>query len=169
MRNLNAIAHECESDIVALGISIGKIDNYTINTRAKSRLGQCVKKSCGRFDINISAVLLREDIPIDELKSTLYHEILHTCYGCFNHGARWQELAHKASAAYGVEVSRTASKTEKSAQILTEERVAKRGQPKYRYQCVDCGCVIERYRESNFTRYPNNYCCASCHGKFQRI
>ena len=78
MRNLAAIGIQCEKDLVGIGIPIGRIAEYTVNTRAKTRLGQCVSRRSGGYRIEVSEVLLRDDVPLDELKNTIYHEQIHT-------------------------------------------------------------------------------------------
>lgn len=40
---------------------------------------------------------------------------------------------------------------------------------KYIFKCTCCGQKVERCRESKFTKYPELYRCAVCHGKFERI
>ena len=58
-----------ELEDIGLGKMIPKNLNFTINYKAKNRLGQCVKKR----DINISSWLL--EIGLDhDIKNTIIHE-----------------------------------------------------------------------------------------------
>lgn len=169
MRNLAVIGIQCEKDLVEIGIPIGRITEYTVNTRAKTRLGQCVSRRSGGYRIEVSEVLLRDDVPLDELKNTIYHEQIHTCYGCMNHGERWKRFARKVSVSFGIDISRTASNGDKSVQILRAE-LDKR-EPKYKYECQSCGRIHTNMRESGFTRQPERYRCGKCGtlGNWKRI
>lgn len=92
----------------------------------------------------MSARLL-EDAPL--LRATLLHELLHTCYGCQNHGKRWKAYAQRVGEALGVEITRTVP-LEGPAQPLRQELV------KYLLQCQSCGRLIPRRRLSKAVKYP---------------
>lgn len=89
-QELDALLAELSAQLRELGIPLGKhiAPQVEVNTRAQRRLGCCVCRE-GRFTIQVSARLL-EDAPL--LRATLLHELLHTCYGCQNHGKRWEGL-----------------------------------------------------------------------------
>ena len=77
-----------ELEDIGLGKMIPKNLNFTINYKAKNRLGQCVKKR----DINISSWLL--EIGLDhDIKNTIIHEILHTFKDTKGHGEQWKKYA----------------------------------------------------------------------------
>ena len=168
MKDLNAICLECENDLAAIGIKLGRITEYTVNSRAKTRLGLCSANRFGGYRIQISEVLLRDDVPLDELKNTVYHEQLHTCRGCMNHGEEWKRLARKVSAAYGIDIARVASPDEIAVKIHATQR---REQAKYKYECQNCGRVHINMRASGFTRHPELYRCGRCGtlGNWKRI
>ena len=69
-----------------------KIKALKINDRIRSRFGSCRKVQSGQRDteeylIEVSGRLMEsEDKTIE---TVLLHELLHTCYGCMNHGKRW--------------------------------------------------------------------------------
>lgn len=168
MKDLVAICSECEKDLSAIGIKIGQVTEYVVNSRAKRRLGLCHKNRSGGFIIQISDVLLRDEVSVKELKNTIYHEQLHTCPGCMNHGENWQRLAHKVNIAYGMSVSRVADPDAIATKIhLTESRE----QAKYRYECQNCGRIHVNMRASGFTKHPERYICGKCGtvGKWKRI
>ena len=98
--------------IGVIALEFGKIVNFEINYRAKSRWGQCQRKGSGYY-INISDRLLQDDVPIKALKDTIIHEILHTCNGCMNHGTTWKNYADKVNKAYGYNIKRCTSAEEK--------------------------------------------------------
>ena len=80
-------------ELRTLGVPISREirPGLVVNTRAQRRLGCCVYRD-GAFTIEVSARIL-EDSQL--FKVTLLHELLHTCYGCQNHGKRWKSCAQK--------------------------------------------------------------------------
>lgn len=127
MRDLQQIAQICFRELEALGIVCGSVQAFRVNTRAKRRWGLC-KILPGGYQIEIAAVLLREDIPLASLKDTIIHELLHTCPGCANHGAQWKALADKVNRAYGYNIRRLASPAEKGVpdEWIPPQRVRRR-------------------------------------------
>ena len=97
MKNFEQLIKECLSDLESIGIKIGKVTKYSINTRAKSRWGQCKQVGNGMYEINISAQLLQDNISDQAAKDTILHEMLHTIDGCMGHKGKWKELAQKVN------------------------------------------------------------------------
>ncbi len=93
MKNFEKLIKECQADLESIGIKIGKVTKYSINTRAKSRWGQCKQVGNGVFEINISEQLLQDNITDQAAKDTILHEMLHTVDGCMGHKGKWKELA----------------------------------------------------------------------------
>lgn len=168
MRDLTLIGTQCERELEAIGIKCGWITQYTVNTRATGRKGLCSGSARSGYVIDIAEILLREDIPMNELRNTVFHELLHTCKGCMNHGDKWKSLARKVNQAYGLNISRVASKDEKSVQIMLDQREKS---AKYRYVCENCGKEHVQQRASYFTRHPEAYSCGRCKtvGKWKRV
>jgi hypothetical protein len=54
MKDFERLKQECIDEITDLGIEIGKIKEWTINTRAKRRWGYCKRNEDGTFSIQIS-------------------------------------------------------------------------------------------------------------------
>lgn len=162
-RDLYIIAKECMDELEAIGIQYGKIMNFEINYRAKKRWGQCRYKN-GWYTINISACLLENSVPIESLKDTIIHEILHTCEGCMNHGNNWKIQAEKVNRAYGYNIKRCTSAEEKGIDVEQTEKYIK-----HKFICEDCGQVITRQRDSKFTKYYKHYTCGRCGGKFNKV
>jgi len=102
MHDFNNAIKECLEEVKETGVEVGKISKFLINTRAK-RWGIC-KRENGEFEIEISDALLDDSTPIISLKSTIIHEILHTCQGCQNHGSKWKSLANKMNSKYGYNI-----------------------------------------------------------------
>ena len=152
---------ECMRELDALGIQYGKVREVTINTRAKSRWGQCRKRN-GLYYINISEHLVGNIEYKDALKNTLIHELLHTCPDCMNHREPWKAVADKVNKAYGYNIKRCSSAEEKGV-----EPVEKNYQ--YMFRCTGCGQKVGRMRASNFTRNYKDYKCGCCGKKFERV
>lgn len=168
MRNVVQIGIECEQNLAAIGIKCGRINRYKVNSRATRRLGQCSGNEKIGFTIEIAEVLLGEDIPMEELRNTMFHELLHTCKDCMNHGSEWQRLADKTGRTYGLNIGRLASSDEKATQIMLK---AYKENAKYKYVCENCGRMHIQHRASNFTRHPESYRCGRCQtvGRWKRV
>lgn len=103
----STLLQELHIKLTKIGIPVsGSIHPaVTVNTRAKRRLGCCIYRD-GMFYIEVAQRLLADDRQ-ELLEETLVHELLHTCYGCQNHGKRWKSYAEKVYAALGYHVTRT--------------------------------------------------------------
>ena len=158
-QELDALLAELSAQLRELGIPLGKhiAPQVEVNTRAQRRLGGCIRKE-GAFTIQVSQRLL--DQP-ELLRNTLLHELLHTCYGCQNHGKRWKAYAQKVGQALGVDIRRTALVEESWVPLRREE-------VKYLLRCQSCGRVIPRRRRSKAVEHPERYRCA-CGGKLERV
>lgn len=161
---LQQIVNECMDELDAIGIQYGYVNGVDVNTRARKRWGQCCKKGKA-YNLNISSVLLDDRVPINSLKSTVMHELLHTCDGAFNHGKTWQRLADKVNTKYGYNIKRCTDANEKGIGEFVNEI----NKPKYVFVCEDCGQEVKRFRESKFTKNYSLYRCGRCQGKFKRI
>lgn len=149
MRNLNAIANDCITELKDIGIEPPRI-TFEVNSRAATRWGQC-KKTNGRYSISIASVLMDEKAPLNGLKSTIMHEVLHTMPNCFDHGTTWQRYADKVNKAYGYKVTRTDSYKDKG---FTSNPFTQAHPYKYTITCNCCG------REWNYRRASDTVeCC----------
>lgn len=164
MRDLQQYAEKCKGYLDNIGIEYGNVFEFTVNTRAKCRWGQC-KLVPGGFNININATLLDERNDEEGLINTIIHELLHTCKDCLNHGNRWKFLANKVYRELGYNIKRTNSAAEKGVRAETEQPA----KVKHKFVCQGCGEVYERTRESNFTKNYEKYTCGKCHSHFNKI
>lgn len=165
MKDLQKIFNECLKECRTLGIQYGNIVEVTVNTRAKKRWGQTCRRLDG-FHINISSVLLRDDVSDEAAKDTIMHEILHTVDGCFDHKAKWQAMADKVNKAYGYKVKRCTSVWEKGIDSSLMETTHHK---EYVFKCEKCGAKVIRHRKSNFTEHPNWYFHEGCSGHFIKV
>lgn len=153
MKNLNAIANDCITELKNIGIEPPHI-TFEVNTRAATRWGQC-KKTNGRYSISIASVLVDDKAPLNGLKSTIMHEVLHTMPNCMNHGNTWQDYADRVNKAYGYKVTRTDSYKDKG---FANNPLAEAHPYKYTIKCNACG------NEWNYRRSNNTIeCCKRNH------
>ena len=120
-----------------------------LNRRARTRFGCCVRKG-GAYTIELSARLAREGAE-DAVSRVLAHEVLHTCYGCSNHGKRWKGYAQRMNAAYGYHISRT----DRFEDLGMEDDRPVR----YWVVCTRCGRRIPRMKRSTLVDHPERYRC----------
>ena len=127
-----------------------------VNRRARTRFGCCIQKN-GRFYIELASQLLsaREQA----VCQVLAHEILHTCRGCANHGARWKSYAARMNEAYGYAIART----DTCEKLGVEDTV----QTRYLVVCTRCGAQFRRSRKSRLVEHPERYRCR-CGGRLER-
>lgn len=165
MKDLIKIIDKCKLQLDSIGIKYGNVRNVTVNTRAKCRWGECKKIASSVFDINISNVLLDDDVDEQILMNTVMHELLHTVPGCLKHTGKWKTLAdfvNKQLPFYNIK--RTMSYDEAGISHNLKE-------PVYRYflQCENCGIVIKRQRKSRVISEYKKYRCSKCGGKLKLI
>ena len=129
MRDLIDFTIQCMNELDRIGIPYGNVIDVTINTRAKKRWGQC-RKVPGGFTININVVLLDEKNDVDGLRNTIFHELLHTCPDCWNHGTQWKAYAAMIRRELGYNIQRTSSAEEKG--VITELETERT--PKYQIE-----------------------------------
>ena len=173
MKILNNYAMRCMQMLNDIGIIYGNVREFTVNTRATSRWGQCRFRN-GYYSINISEYLLRDDTDEVGLIQTLLNELLHTCNGCMNHGKEWQRLANKVNRAYGYAIKRTSSEEDvglSAEATLALERVCKAKAPKATYiiRCTHCGQEYIRHKMSKTIEHPEWYSCGECGHKLIRV
>lgn len=172
MRDLMQYAKQCMAELDELDIKYGNIIEFKINTRSLQRWGQC-KVIPGGFSININYILLDEQNDEQGLKSTILHELLHSCKGCMNHGKEWQSLANRVNKAYGYNIERTTSYndagiSEESQEEQEHTRIEKlQNRKHYEIVCQNCGHKYIKYRTSKITEHPERYRCGCCHGKLK--
>ena len=153
------LRQECLDEITGLGIQPGQIKDWTINTRARSRWGQCKKETDGTYSIQIADRLLSDDrISEKACKETIIHEVLHTCKDCMKHTGKWKIYADRMNREYGYDIKRITSGTEKGVENYKPKHMA----VKYILTCGGCGATVYRKRSSKFTKYYRNYRCTRC-------
>ena len=126
-----------------------------VNRRAKNRFG-CCKREGGEYRIEISAMMLTA--AEEMVCRVLAHEVLHTCRGCADHGARWQSYAKKMNDAYGLGIVR--------ADSFDGLGVADDRQMRWWVVCTSCGQRMGRMKRSPLVDHPERYRCR-CGGRLR--
>lgn len=165
MKDLMRLVAICKAELDGLGIKYGKVRNWSVNTHAKCRLGQCRKTTLGLFDINVSERLLKDDIDDQIALDTIMHELLHTVPGCFNHGEKWKVYAKYINQKLPqYNITRVVKDGETG---LTIEHK----QPVYKYilRCTKCGQEIKRQKASKIITNYKRYRCGRCGGRLELI
>lgn len=159
MRDCDALLEEIVEQALRVGIPVSpKLDpRVRINDRAVSRFGAC-KYQNGRYYIELARRIAEG--PEESCRSVLAHEVLHTCWGCRNHGKRWRSYGQKMKAAYGYDICRASTN---EAMGVGEVR-----QYRYLLQCEKCGAEFGRFRASSLVRSPRKYRC-KCGGEILRV
>jgi len=153
-RNLQVYADFAMEILDDLKIPYKKPQTFTVNYRAR-RWGQCRLRN-GEYYININRTLLDTRNSEDGLVNTLLHELLHTCPGCMDHGARWKKYAAMVYSKYGYNVKRTSDEEEKG--VTTGNFNRKETDYKYLIYCEKCGkLVASRKRRCDLTENPGLY------------
>lgn len=170
MKDFEGLIEICMNEVTSAGIEPGVISLWKINTRAKQRWGMCKKNaSDGTFEIQIASVLLADDrVSEKACKTTIIHEILHTCKDSMKHTGNWKKYAEIMNAKYGYDIKRTTSNDEKGVEDYAPVR---RLSYKYGFYCTKCGQQIWKKKVCRFTKYFRNYTCGICgtHRAFRRM
>lgn len=167
MRDLQAVANECMTEISTIGVPYGNVVEWKVNTRAQSRWGQCKRLTHNRFSINISSRLLDERVDLVGLKNTIIHELLHTIEYSDGHRGAWAKWAGYVNRKLGYNIKRTSSADEKG--VPTELQHNKTQEYKYVVECPCCKHQWKRMVKSSLISHPEYYQCPTCKTKLQRI
>lgn len=161
MKNLQKLAQDCMKELDALGIPYAVPTEFVVNTRAKSRWGQCRRSPYGDFSINISVRLLQDDVSDAAAKDTIIHELLHTVKGCLNHGPAWKRYADQVNRAYPQYHIKTSASSSEKGIAETAVPVAY----KYKLGCDFCGTYKLYSRKTKAITYPHRFRCGRCNGR----
>ena len=150
-QKLRRLVKESEKELQAIGLGdkLKSDIEYTINYKAKKRLGQCCKKQ----DINISSWLL--EIGDDhDIKNTIIHEILHTFEDTIGHKEKWQYYARYVNNRTDYHITRTTS-INKIYEKANKVRPTKEIHYRWKITCMKCGKVF--YRQRINTKVLNDF------------
>ena len=138
-----------QAKTLKIPVSANICPQVRLNRRAKTRFGCCIRRN-GAYTIELSAQLAEEGSD-DAVLQVLAHEVLHTCYGCSNHCARWRGYAQRMNRAYGYHISRTDNFEDLG---IEDDRPVR-----YWVVCARCGRKIPRMKRSPLVDHPERYRC----------
>lgn len=169
MKDYIGMAIEIIKECDAVGIVPGNIVEVKLNSRAKSRWGLCRGKlnpMSGKteYTIEIGEWMADDKYPDELIRNTIAHEVLHSCDGCMNHGAKWHRYAEIMNSRYGYKIQTYVSKEEQL--VRNEIEVV---EYKYKFRCDKCGHEFGKHRMCGLVRNPSNYHHSVCGGRIIRI
>jgi predicted SprT family Zn-dependent metalloprotease len=140
-----------------------KITNVSFNPRLKRALGRAIYNSLtGGFRIEFSTAYFNSPhITMESKKGVVYHELIHTVDGCFNHGGKFNAIAvtiEHMEGISGISGTHTATPDKYRASVK-----------KYKITCMNDGCNTIGYRDRTLISGRQegqvlNYRCSSCKG-----
>lgn len=162
--DFNDLYNRCVEELQVIDIPISKrLTHIEFNDKLKTAFGQCVFSN-GFFHIEFNKILLKDNINEKTVRETIYHELIHTIDGCFNHGKKFQYYADLVNDCYSVNIGTYVS-TESMCQTLkAREEIAS-----WIFECPTCHKKFLRYRKPNWlhtynnnTMLTDNASCANC-------
>ena len=107
---LTDVLHTAVKDIKSLGYEVGTITDFSVNNRYRRAWAKCYRTGRNTFKIGINPALLKANP--ESARSTIYHEVIHTVPGCYNHGVIFGEVAVKSNRHFHTCITRTTSRSE---------------------------------------------------------
>ena len=144
--------------LAGITLPLRQIDTRLHFSRSSTRLGSC-KKDRGIYKISLSVYILEDK---EAVRSTIAHELVHTCRGCMNHGTSFQRIGRMVEAKLGIPVSSKASREESERSGIKDAYIKK---ARYRISCSNCDAVLYRQKKSALVMNPNRYRCGKCGGR----
>lgn len=120
-----------------------------------------------------------ENAPIDEIRSTIAHEICHRTVGSYGHDAVWRKSVSLMNRAFGNTYvngdyhlhPHPYSKSRHTLPHFSMLDSDSIDNVSYKYvaKCKGCGQTIRRKKFSKFFQYMDNYSCGCCGSSFERV
>ena len=169
MRDVNASAKRCQSQLEQLGYTVPTHTQYRISPRMTRALGNCAVKF-NRMGEKLRVVIsISKDLPVHLLDNTMIHEQIHAVLPVREgHGYRFQALAREVNRTYGYKVSTYASEE------VSREVSALRVENGSKVQ-VACSCgkthIVTKQKASKIMSNPTQYGCRGCgrYGQFSVV
>lgn len=105
---LEKIAEKCMSELRKLGIPIGNSINVKV-CRNRFVTGWLAEGQKGSFDLYIPNIYRSPRYGLEEIKTVIFHQLLHSAGNCMNHGETWANYAGKVDREYGCHILDQAS------------------------------------------------------------
>lgn len=155
------IFEQLRIDFINAGIPIpnDKIARNLQYMNSVSALGRCKKENDFYF-IYLSRYAMEDE---EQIRATLAHELVHTIYGCMNHGKTFHRYGNMVERKLGIQIESKASQEASEISGIAEARIEK---ARYVIHCEKCGEKIYRQKRSNVVMHPERYRC-KCGGKLR--
>lgn len=133
------------------------------NSRLKRSLGRAIiNHHTGSFKLEFQKKYFdSKDVSLEDKKSVIYHELIHTVKGCFNHGNIFNNIA--------VTIERVTGCTQIAGRTKSTPTEYKKSNAKYQIQCQTEGCDVVGFRHKTMLRGRHEghlvgYVCKKCGG-----
>ena len=93
---------EARTNLESLGYNVGDLIDFDISNRYRRAWAKCYKKGYRQFTIILSGQLFKAIS--SSVRDTIYHEVIHTCEGCFNHGPNFKYAANECNMKFGTNI-----------------------------------------------------------------
>lgn len=159
-----------------LGANPGEVVEIKWNNRFTKVLGRTTRKRDFtkpgvqyKFILEFNQKYFRYE-DTDQVRNTIWHECIHLCDGCFDHGKKFKTIAEHLNFAFGTNIERVNTNASKySAQLAFEK-------PKIKHEiyCNDCGRYLGSYKNvtqkvMDIARKTNKYICPFCKTHNMRV
>jgi len=147
-------------------VDVDNILSVDFNSRLKSSLGRAIRnRLTGSFRIEFSTLYFNhKDTTMNDILSVVFHELIHTVDGCFNHGDKFNSISRL--------VERKTQLTEIAGTTKKDTGDYRKNTAKYKVVCQADGCDVIDYRRKTMHRGLStgmvwNYRC-SCGGSLKQ-
>jgi len=150
------LINESESELTSLNIPFCKHIHWG-TMHKKSVWGTCKQIGPKTYEIKINEALFETNND-NNIKTTIIHELLHSCKNCHGHTGQWKVYANKVNKYLGYNVKRCTQASDKGVENIIPY--------KYKVVCSDCGRETYYSRNCQAIRTKcKGYICATCGSK----
>lgn len=172
---LNLLLQEEIERAISLGFNLGTIDPIIKIDRSHSHYGCCkhLKNSKYKYGIYITKYFLHA--PIEEIRTVIMHEVLHTIIESRGHDSIWKAATKKVRENYNYVAGdyhlcdtpyASNRRNFEHTKIKEKENHEK---SKYELKCPKCGHIFYRNRMSKIVKNPGNYWHIECGENYRLI
>ena len=91
---------------IGYGEVLNKQYDIQFSSRMTRTLGLCTYMGGSKYRITLNTKFMNVCNEVD-ITNTIAHELIHSIYGCMNHGEKWKHIANLMNKQYGYHISRT--------------------------------------------------------------
>ena len=178
---LNNLLKEERERAISLGLELDTVDSKVSIDRSHSHYACCKYLSGEPYKYRIFISRYYLNAPIEEIRTVIMHEVLHTIKGSRGHDALWKNAAIMVRKHYNYVAGdyhlcdKPYSRDRRNLEHTQLEKAPKQQKNtnsyKYELQCVKCGYIFKYKRLSKVVRNCENRYHTRCgvEGKLIRI